>query len=90
MKVRGHLDPGLEMPEEEREQGWVIRHHKRKGRSQTQPEARRRTRPRDVRYLRHIDKPAAQSWSFEGPGRLDPQTNDRRLGWFLKMPHLVR
>ena len=47
MKVRGRLDPGLEKPEQEWEQGWMIRHHERKGRNQTRPEARRRTRPKD-------------------------------------------
>ena len=90
MTVRGRLDPGLEKPEEEREQGWVIHRHERKDRSQTRLEARRRTRPKDVRYPRHIDRPAVQSWSFGGQGRPDPRTNDRRPDWFLEMPHLVR
>ena len=90
MKVRGRLDPGLEEPEEEREQGWVIRHQERTGRNPSQPEARRRKRPKDVRYPRHIDRPAVRNWSFGGQGRPDLRTNDRRLDWLLKMPHLVR
>ena len=89
MKVRGRLDPGLEKPEEEREQGWMIRDHERKGRNPMQPEARRRTRPKDVRYPGHIDRPALQSRSFGGQGRPDLRTIDRRLDAVLKMPPLV-
>ena len=64
----------------------MIRHHERKGRNQTQSEARRRTRPKDVRYPRHIDRPAVRSRSFRGQGRPDPQTTDRRPDWFLNAP----
>ena len=90
MMVRGLLDPGLEQSEEEREQGWVIRHHERKARTQTQPEARRKTSPKDVHCPRHIDRPALQSWSFGGQDRSDLRTIGRRPDWFLKMPSLVR
>ena len=47
MTVRGRLDPGLEKPEEEREEGWMSRCQEREDRNPTQPEARRRTRPKD-------------------------------------------
>ena len=90
MTVRGRLDPGLEKPEEEREQGWVIRRYERTDRNRTRPEVRRRIRPKDVRYLGHIDRPALQSRSFGGQGRSDPRTNGRRLDWLLKLPPLVR
>ena len=90
MTVGRRLDPGLEKPEEEGEQGWVIRHHEKTGRNPTQQEALRRTRPKDVRYPRHIDRPAVRSWSFGGQGRPDPRTSVLLLDWFLKMPHLVR
>ena len=90
MTVRGRLDPGLEQPEEEWEQGWVIRHHERKARNRMRPEVRHRTRRKDVRYPRHINRPAVRSWSFGGQGRPDLRTNDRRPDWFLEMPHLVR
>ena len=88
--VRRRLDPGPEHLEEEREQGWVIRHHERKARNRTRPEDRHRTRPTGVRYPRHIDRPAVRSWTFGGQGQPDPRTTDRRLDWFLEMPHLVR
>ena len=90
MTVRGRLDPGLEKSKEEREEGWVIRHHERIGRTRTRPEALRRTRPKGVRYLRHIDRPAVRSRSFGGQGRPDLLINDRRPDWLLKMPPLVR
>ena len=90
MTVRGRLDPGFEEPEEEREQGWVIRHHEKEVPSPTQPEVRRRIRPKEPRYLGHIDKPALRSRSYGGRGRSDPRTNGRHLDWLLKMPHLVR
>ena len=86
MTVRGRLDPGLEKPEEEREQGWVIRHHETKGRNRTQPEARRRTSPTDVHFPRHIDRPALQSRSYGGQGRPDLRTTVRRLYECLKCP----
>ena len=90
MMVRGRLDPGLEQPEEEWEQGWVIRRHERKDRTQMRPEARRRRYPKGVRYLGRIDRLALQSQSSGGQDRSDLRTVDRRPGWFLKMPHLVR
>ena len=89
MMVRGRLDLGLEKPEEEREQGWVIRHHERTSQTRTRPEVRRRTRLKGVRYPRHIDRPAVRSRTFGGQGRPDPRTVDRRLGVILKMPPLV-
>ena len=86
MKVRGRLDPGLEKPEEEREQGWVIRHYERTDRNQMRLEALRRTRPKDVRYPRHIDRSALQSRSFGGQDRPGPRTADRHPDWFLNAP----
>ena len=89
MQVRGRLDPGFEKPEEEREQGWVIRRFERTNRNQMRPEARRRTRPKGDRYPRHIDRPAVRSRSFGGQGQPGPQTIDQRLDAVLKMPPLV-
>ena len=90
MTVRGRLDPGLEKSEEEREEGGVIRHHERTTLNPTQLEVRRRIYRTIVRYPRHIGRLAVQSRSFGEQGRSGPRTIDRRLGWFLKMPHLVR
>ena len=86
MTVRGRLDPGLEKPEEEREEGGVIRHHETKGRSQTQLEALRTIYRKGVRYHGRIDRLALQSQSFGGQGRPGLRTIDRRPGWFLKCP----
>ena len=85
MMVRGRLDPGPEQSEEEREQGWVIRHPETTGRSQKRPEDHRTTNLIGGRYPDHIDRPAPRTRSFGGPDRSDLRTGGRRLDWFLKI-----
>ena len=86
MKEGRRLDPRLEQPKEEREQGWVIGHHERISQIRTRPEVRHKRRPKDVRYPRHIGRPALQSRSFGGQGRPDLPTIGRHLDAILKCP----